>query len=418
MTNIKYVNELFEFIKNSPSVYHNINLVKGILNSFNFQELKENEKWKLENNKNYYVVRSDASIIMFKIGNDPHGFNIICSHNDSPSFKIKPNYETTSLSYVRAKVETYGSPLYFTWFDRPLSLAGRVLVKTKTGVDSRLVDLTSHKFIVPSVAPHVGNIDVQKPSVQNELIPIVGLNGSSLKELIKSRTCFEEGEEILSHDLFLYNKEEPSSIGVNHEMISTCKLDDLECAFTSLEAFLESTNNEMINTCVIFNNEEIGSASNNAAASTFLTDVFERICNCLGLDKYVMYASSFLVSADNAHAVHPSRIGSTDIENPVFMNKGIVIKQSASLSYTSDALSMAKFENILVNNKIPYQVFANNSDIRGGGTLGRILLSHLSVTCVDIGLAQLSMHSCYETAGAHDLEYMVKGLKAFYETNK
>lgn len=413
----KYVNELLNFIESSPTVYHNIHLIKAILNNFKYTELKENTKWELEPNKAYYVIRDGASIITFKTPIDIKGFHIVASHNDSPSFKVKPNGELNAGAFKKLNTEPYGGMIASTWFDRPLSVAGRVIVKTENGVETRLVNLSGHNVVIPSVAIHLRGGQQMDINLQNDLLPVIGLtdeNNTFTKQLEKC-TIFSENEKILSHDLFLYNKEKGCVAGFDNELIMSPKLDDLECVFASLEAFLEAKPTNKIMVCAVFNNEEVGSGSNNGAASTFLTDTLERICSAFNLDKYMMYANSFLVSADNAHAVHPAHPEKSDPTNNVQMNKGIVIKHHSSLSYTTSGLSASAFKAICDKVGVPYQDYTNRSDLRGGSTLGRIALEKLSINALDIGLAQLAMHSVMETSGSKDIKYMVSALKEFYQ---
>lgn len=413
----KYVNELLNFIESSPTVYHNIHLIKAILNNFKYTELKENTKWNLEPNKAYYVIRDGASIITFKTPADIKGFHIVASHNDSPSFKVKPNGELNAGAFKKLNTEPYGGMIATTWFDRPLSVAGRVIVKTPNGVETRLVNLAGHNVVIPSVAIHLRGGQQMDINLQNDLLPVVGLinEENTFTKQLEKCTIFSDDEKILSHDLFLYNKEKGCVAGLDNELIMSPKLDDLECVFASLEAFLEAKPSNKIMVCAVFNNEEVGSGSNNGAASTFLTDTLERICSALTLDKYMMYANSFLVSADNAHAVHPAHPEKSDPTNNVQMNKGIVIKHHSSLSYTTSGLSASAFKAICDKAGVPYQDYTNRSDLRGGSTLGRIALEKLSINALDIGLAQLAMHSIMETAGSKDIKYMVAALKEFYQ---
>lgn len=413
----KYVNELLNFIESSVSVYHNIHLIKAILKNFNYIELEENKEWNLEPNKSYFVVRGGASIITFKVPCTQEGFMIVASHNDSPSFKVKPNGELNAGSYKKLNTEPYGGMLISTWFDRPLGIAGRVFVKTKEGIDSRLVNLSGHNVVIPSLAAHLKGNNLEL-NLQNDLLPVVGLTNesNSFMNQLKKVSIFSEDEEILSHDLFLYNKEKGCVAGFDNELIISPKLDDLECVFASLEAFLEARPESNISVCAIFDNEEVGSGSNHGAASTFLTDVLERICDELNLNKYVMYQNSMLVSADNAHAVHPAHPEKSDPTNNVHLNKGIVIKYHSSLSYTTDGISAGIFKAICDKAEVTYQDYTNRSDLRGGSTLGRIQLEKLSIKALDIGLAQLAMHSSNEVAGSKDLKDMVKALKEFYQT--
>lgn len=413
----KYVNELLNFIESSPTVYHNIHLIKAILNNFKYTELKENTKWNLEPNKAYYVIRDGASIITFKTPAEIKGFHIVASHNDSPSFKVKPNGELNAGTFKKLNTEPYGGMIATTWFDRPLSVAGRVIVKTPNGVETRLVNLAGHNVVIPSVAIHLRGGQQMDINLQNDLLPVVGLinEENTFTKQLEKCTIFSDDEKILSHDLFLYNKEKGCVAGLDNELIMSPKLDDLECVFASLEAFLEAKPSNKVIVCAVFNNEEVGSGSNNGAASTFLTDTLERICSALDLDKYMMYANSFLVSADNAHAVHPAHPEKSDPTNNVQMNKGIVIKHHSSLSYTTSGLSASAFKAICDKAGVPYQDYTNRSDLRGGSTLGRIALEKLSINALDIGLAQLAMHSIMETAGSKDIKYMVAALKEFYQ---
>ena len=414
----KYVNELLNFIESSPSVYHNVHLIKSILKNFNYVELDESKKWELEVNKSYFVVRGGASIIAFKIPANQNGFNIVASHNDSPSFKVKPNGELNSGSFKKLNTEPYGGMLISTWFDRPLGIAGRVLVKTSEGISERLVNLSGHNVVIPSLAAHLKGNNLEY-NLQNDLLPVIGLTNenNTFENQLKKSCVFNDDEEILSHDLFLYNKERGCVVGFDNELIIAPKLDDLECVFSSLEAFLECKPESAIPVCAIFDNEEVGSGSNHGAQSTFLTDVLERICISLNLDKYAMYASSMLVSADNAHAVHPAHPEKSDPTNNVHMNKGVVIKYHSAFSYTTEAVSASIFKAICKKAGVNYQDYTNRSDLRGGSTLGRIQLEKLSIKAVDIGLAQLAMHSSVETAGAKDLKEMVLALKEFFSTD-
>lgn len=415
----KYVNELLNFIECCPTCFHTVHLVKGILKNFKFVELNESNDWKLEPNKGYFVVRDDASIIAFKTGNSPRGFHIVASHNDSPCYKLKPTFEQNVGAYKRINTEPYGGMITTTWFDRPLGIAGRVFVKTEDGVESRLVNLSGHTVVIPSVAIHLTrSATPQDLNQQNDLLPVVGLTSeqNTLTEQLKKCSVFGEEEEILSHDLYLYNKERGCVAGLDNELIISPKLDDLECVYASLEAFLQAKPEYNINVCAIFDNEEVGSGSNHGADSTLLTDVLERICQSMNLNKYQMYSSSMLVSADNAHAVHPAHPEKSDPTNNVHLNKGVVIKYHSGLSYTTDALSASIFKAICKKADVPYQDYTNRSDLRGGSTLGRIALSKLSINAIDIGLPQLAMHSINEVAGTKDLKYMVYALREFYNS--
>lgn len=410
------MDKFFDFIKNSPTAYHAVEFTKNVLLKHHAQELFFNQNWKLELGHMYYIVKDDGSIIAFKIGKNIQlpSFQIVATHTDSPMLKIKPHCLSFNREYTKINSEVYGGLIYSTFLDRPLGIAGRVMVKKDNKLQIKKV-IFPQTLVIPNVCIHMN------PTINNgyqfnpqiDLQAILSLNNLSFDELLES---VKIDGEILDFDLFLYNKELPRYAGMNNEMILSPRLDNLECLYTSLDAFVESENDYNINMFVAFNHEEIGSNSNNAAGSTFLMDTIDLILSNFNLleKKQQILCQSMLVSADNAHAEHPNHPEKTDANNAVYMNKGIVIKYSARLSYTSNAISAGLFKSLLNDFKIPYQLFANRSDQRGGSTLGCILLQSVSILSVDIGLAQLAMHSAYETAGVYDLDYMNKALKAFY----
>lgn len=403
-----YTEELFNFINNSHSVFHTVNYIKNILLDNGYICLNEDSVWEIKENSNYFVIRDSSSIIVFKTGANIKKLNIVASHDDSPTYKLKPHADFNT----RLSVERYGGVVDNSWMDKPVSIAGRVFIKSNKGLKEELIDFSDKTFVIPRVAPHL-NPDYSKIMIE-DMLPLFSENGLNILGEIQKRLKFQDNEKILSHDLFLYSKDIPTFNGINNEYISSPKLDDLECAYSSLVSIMDSIPNESINMCMIFNNEEVGSLSINGASSTFAKDVTERILNSLKLDKYTIYAKSFIVSADNAHAMHPAKPNLSDHTDYPVMNQGVVIKSAASLSYTTDALSSAILEDIFIDNNIKFQYYTNNGNIRGGSTLGRLLLEQLSINTCDIGLAQLAMHSSYEMAGTYDLEYLIKGLKAFY----
>lgn len=417
----KYVKELGDFIESCPTPFHAVRTIRTVLTNLGYTKLNEVDEWKLEPNKKYFVERDERSVIAFKIPEEAKRFLITASHNDSPSFRVKPDSYMQKGQYKVLNTEPYGGLLAYTWFDKPLGIAGRCMVKTSKGIESRLVDLAGHSFVIPSLAIHLNREANSNMSVnyQSDTLPLVGLTDTdtTLDKQLEKICCYEDNEKILGTDLFLYNKEKMTTCGLDNELILCPKLDDLGCAFSTLEAFLEADIKDSVDVCAIFDNEEVGSGSNHGAASTFLTDTLERISQAMNYDKYRMYASSMLVSADNAHAVHPEFMGKSDPTCNCQLNKGIVIKYSANLSYTTDGLSAAIFKDICDSVDVKYQEYTNRSDMRGGSTLGHIALEKLSIPSVDIGLAQLAMHSSNETAGAKDIQYMVKALKKFFESS-
>ena len=420
-----HVKQLFKFIENSPSCFHAIKTITEELKNEGFVEIKEKDTWQIEQGKKYYVTRNLSSVIAFKIPqNDFKSFNIVASHSDSPTFKIKENAEIeVNNKYVKLNTEKYGGMICSTWFDRPLSIAGRILVKENNAVKTHLVNIDKDLVIIPNLAIHMNREvnDGYTYNAQIDMLPLYGDNSSkgSLMKTIAKEVNVEE-ESILGTDLFLYNRMNGTKIGANEEYISSPRLDDLECAFTSLSAFLSENTSNSASVYCVFDNEEVGSGTKQGADSTFLYDVLRRINISLGKteeDYYRLISSSFMVSADNAHALHPNYTDKSDLTNKVYMNDGIVIKYNANQKYTTDAVSASIFKTICDSVDVPYQTFTNRSDILGGSTLGNISNAHVSLNTIDIGLAQLAMHSTYETAGAKDVTYMIDAIKAFYNTS-
>lgn len=419
--------ELLNFIEKSPSCFHAINTIKEQLDENGFIELSESKKWNLEKGKKYYVTRNLSSIIAFKVGEnlDNYSYNIIASHSDSPTFKIKENYEIQSNNkYIQLNTEKYGGMIYSTWFDRPLSVAGRVIISKGDELSTKLVKVDRDLVLIPNVAIHI-NKEINtgmKYNEQVDLLPLLGLcddKKDKFTDIIAESACVEK-ENIIASDLFLYNRMKPSIWGGENEFISSPKLDDLQCAFSSLKAFIDGFNSQSINVYCCFDNEEVGSSTKQGAASTFLEDTLSRVSDNLGKTKeeyLCALSSSLLLSADNAHAMHPNHQELSDPTNRVYMNEGIVIKYNANQKYTTDALSSALIKTYCKKADVPYQAYTNRSDMPGGSTLGNIASTKVSVCMVDIGLAQLSMHSSYETAGIKDTYYMIKVMKEFYNSH-
>ena len=420
---------MLDFIKKSPSCYHVIDNFKTMLDNKGFCELKENRLWNIKEGNGYYTVRGDSSIIAFYIPcKDYSNYQICASHSDSPSFKIKENPEMlTDGHYVELNVEKYGGMIFAPWFDRPLSIAGRVVVND-TATDSlsvRLVNVDRDLVMIPNVAIHM-NRDVNagyKYSAQKDMLPILGEETAKgrLNEII-AESAGVSVQNIAGMDMFLYNRVSPAIWGADNEFISSTKLDDLECAYTTMTGFIDSigNNNKSVSVCCVFDNEEVGSTTKQGADSTMLSDVLERInesCNRTRQQYMMAIADSFMVSADNAHAVHPHHQDKADPTNRPYMNRGIVIKYNANQKYTTDSISASIFKKICQKSGVPIQSYINNSDIAGGSTLGNIANTHVSLNTVDVGLAQLAMHSPYETAGVKDVTYMIKAVKEFYSTH-
>lgn len=421
---LEHVQELFDFIQQSPSCFHVIENVKKQLTEQGFEELCENKNWQIKEGGKYFVTRNLSSVIAFKVPTkDFKSFHIVASHSDSPTFKIKDHPEQmVKGKYVQLNTERYGGMIYSTWFDRPLSIAGRALVKTKTGVATKLLNIDRDLLVIPNLAVHMDRTvnDGMKYNPQVNLLPLYGDAASkdTFNKLV-AEACGTAEENIISTDLFLYNRTAPTVWGAHNEYMSCAKLDDLECAFSSLKAFLKGENSQSISVCAIFDNEEVGSSTKQGANSTFMYDILHRINENLGRTEeqyHTAVASSFMLSADNAHALHPNHPAISDPTNPVYLNEGIVIKHNANQKYTTDAVSSAIFQKMCEEKNVPYQHFVNRSDVAGGSTLGNIANTHVSLNTVDIGMAQLAMHSSYETAGVLDLDYMIAGMEAFYNS--
>ena len=419
--------EVLDFIKRSPSCFHAVSELSKILDNAGFTRLRECESWKITRGGKYYTTRNGSSIIAFTVGEklDNYHFQITSSHSDSPSFKIKEHAELKGKGgYIQLNTEVYGGMISSTWLDRPLSIAGRVLVKNDNIISNKLLAFDRDLVLIPNLAIHL-NREVNngmKYNNQVDMLPLFSAgecSENSYDELIANELGVDK-DDIFSKDLYLYPRAEQSIWGAKEEFISSPRLDDLQCAYTSLKAFINSNNEHAVNVYSCFDNEEVGSGTKQGALSTFLYDVLQRLNNSLGFaneDYYTAVAKSFMISCDNAHAVHPNHPEKTDAENCTYLNKGIVIKFSANQKYTTDAISASVFTELCNRANVPVQKFVNHSDIAGGSTLGNLSSQKVSMHTVDIGLPQLAMHSAYETAGIKDSKYMIDALTEFYNTN-
>ena len=419
---MNYINELLDFINEGVTAFHVVSDIAQKLKKNGFSELLENDEWEIKSGGKYFVTRNDSSVIAFKIPKkECGGFNIAAAHSDAPTFKLKPEYEVSKNNYISLNVEGYGGMLCSTWFDRPLSVAGRVIAQTENGIEARLVKLDRDIALIPSVAIHMDRKanSGHEYKMNVDMLPFTGseASASKLMKLIAEAACVNE-KDILGHDLYLYNRMKGCVWGTDDEFISASKLDDLQCAYSVLRAFIDTEDISNISVCCVFDNEEVGSLSMQGASSTFLYDTLKRIVLSMGNEEqyHKMIASSFMVSADNAHALHPNHSELSDIQNAPYMNKGVVIKTNASQKYATDAISMAIFKKICDKAGVEYQVYANRSDMAGGSTLGNLSNAQVSLRMVDIGLAQLAMHSSYETAGVKDTEYLIRAMAEFYKT--
>lgn len=427
MNDLEISKELLEFIQASPSMFHSIHTIKSYLEKENYTYLPEGKPWKLEKGGKYYSTRNNSSIIAFQIGNElsDYHFQMSAAHSDSPTYKIKSAAELLGPGeYLKLNVEAYGGMIDSTWFDRPLSVAGRVLVKEDGAIKNKLLYIDKDVLLIPNLAIHMNRAvnDGYAFNRSVDLCPLFSAGAMRPGEFDQmiARELGVQKEYILGKDLFLVNRQSPAIWGYENEFISSPKLDDLQCAFVSLKGFLASSNPKAINVYCCFDNEEVGSNTKQGAMSTFLQDTLRRINFNLGYDEdeyHQAIARSFLVSCDNAHAVHPNKSEETDRINCAYMNHGLVIKEAANQKYTTDAFSRSIFVSICKKAGVPVQLFANRSDKVGGSTLGNLSNTQVSLNAVDIGLPQLAMHSSYETAGSKDTAYAYEALKMFFDSN-
>ena len=420
---MEILRDLMNFLDSSVTMFHAINECEKVLKDSGYIYLPENEKWNIRAGK-YYTKRNSSSLIAFDIANGDYHFQISAAHSDSPTFKLKDRPIIESNGYLKLNVEAYGGMIDATWLDKPLTLAGRVMVDTGCGIETRLLHIDKDLLIIPNVPIHF-NREINKGFAFNnqvDMLPVFSAGNLSEADFGKmlAKELGVKPEAILAKDLYLVNRQKATVIGYDNELISSGRLDDLECVYTSLLGFIEAMNNDHINVFAVFDNEEVGSVTKQGAMSTFFVSTLNRINKALGKsdeDYYRAIAKSMLISCDNAHAIHPNHPELFDVKNRPVLNKGIAIKESANQKYTTDAFSRAVLKKILDNKNIPYQTFANRSDIIGGSTLGNLSNTAVSMNAVDIGLPQLAMHSAYETAGAKDVEYAIEALRAFFETN-
>ena len=413
----KKIQAMCDFLDASPSAYHAVDNLKNELVNAGYTQLAESQKWDLQPGGKYFITRNGTSLMAFRVPhNAPKGFLMSASHSDRPGFKVKENPELKS-AYVRLAVERYGGMLISTWLDRPLSVAGRVLVETEDGVETKLVNLDRDLLLIPNVAIHMNRQanDGYKWNPVNDTIPLFGGKDAAGK----FAALLEEaaGGKVLGHDISLYIRQKATVWGLEEEFISSAALDDLACAWCCTQGFLNASESDNIPMLCVFDNEEVGSSSQQGADSDMLLNVLNRICGALQLDIYQMLAQSFMLSADNAHALHPNHPEFADPNNAPVVNQGVVLKFNANQRYTTDGVTAAVFRKVCAKAEVPVQTYCNRADIAGGSTLGNISVTHVSIPSADIGLPQFAMHSCYETAGCKDAEYMMQALQTFYSTS-
>lgn len=418
-----FIADYLNYLDESVSMYHSTNATKERLKRNGFVQIDFKEEWNLESEGKYFLVVNDSTIIAFSIGTDKEApFKIVGAHTDSPTFKIKSNPVIKKSGYALLNTEIYGGPLVNTWIDRTLSIAGRVFVKgeSKLNPEVKLVNLDYDLLSIPSLAIHMTSIDERGklPNPQTQLIPVIGLSEDfDLDEIIADELEISK-KDILSTDLFLYNRERANVIGSEDEFIQSGKIDNLGMMHAGLKAIIDSKQSKQTKIFVGFDNEEIGSGTQQGARSTMFKDVLKKISYSLGNDEITFVNqiyNSFMISADQAHAIHPNYLDKADPTNRPQINKGPVIKESASRSYATDGFGKAVLIDIAKENDIPLQFFHNRSDLRGGSTIGSLIEIASGIKNIDIGNPMLAMHSVREMCGVEDHIHMAKLMQAFYE---
>lgn len=427
----KFAQDLVDFIYESPTAFQAVETSKKLLQENGFRELILNEKWNVEVNGRYYVTKNSSALVAFTVNSqdvEKEGFRIVGSHSDSPTFRIKPKAEmVVERTYLKLNTECYGGPILNTWLDRPLAIAGRVVLKGENALRpvEKMVNIKKPICIIPNVAIHMNRTVNEGYALnkQKDMLPLVGLINENLEKdnfLLKqlAKELDVELEEIIDFDLFLYEFEKGSLIGPNEEFISTGRLDNLSMAHSSLHALIDANGSKGVNVVAVFDNEEVGSSTKQGADSNMLINILERICLSLQKSREEFFSaiySSFIISADLAHAVHPNMVDKHDPTSRPVMGKGPVIKINANQAYTSDAQSISVYKSICKEAGVNYQEFVNRSDERGGSTIGPISSTHLDIPSVDVGSPILAMHSIRELGNVEDHYNIYKTFNKFYE---
>ena len=420
-SDLAYTKALLDFLEKSPVSFAAVREVEKRLEACGYTRLSMQSPWELAKGGRYYVTRNGSSLIAFALPDTAYtGFMIAASHSDSPCFKLKNECEVTAAShYLKLNTEGYGGMIISSWFDRPLSLAGRAIVKSGNTFETKVVVFDRDLCLIPNVCIHF-NREINNGYKYNKSVDTLPLLANTtekgaVKKLVARELNVTE-DAIVSMDLYVINRTRGSIFGADNAFFCAPRIDDLQCAYTTLDAFLNAETPKSIPVYALFDNEEVGSETKQGAASTFLFDTLTRIAEASGRSLSEMLPASLMLSCDNGHAKHPNHPELSDPDNSPCLNGGVVIKHNANQRYATDALSEALFAEICARAEVPVQHFANRSDIAGGGTLGSISNTRVSLKTVDIGLAQLAMHSAVETGGTADTGYMIRACKAFYET--
>ena len=407
---------LLDFISASVTPYHTVKTVADILEDAGFERLPEEHAWSLSDGGLYYVIRG-GSIIAFKHRVNTKAFGIVSAHTDFPAFKVKTGSDRAG-DYTRLATESYGGAINYTWFDRPLSVAGRVYVKTKAGAEMRLVDLATPLAVIPSVAPHLSR-EVNSsfsPNLATDLRPLYALSASASVISEVARALEVKESDILSHDLYLYNPDHGTVFGGDEALLISPRIDDLASVFTALVAFLGAEDSETTPVLALFNNEEVGSSTREGAASDLLADTVKRICSSDEVYRLAL-TSSLMLSSDGAHAMHPNHPELSDPACHPVLGGGVVVKYNSNRRYATEAEALAPLALVAKKSGVKLQSYANRADLPGGSTLGSIASTKLPVLTVDIGIGQLAMHSIAETCAVSDINDMIELLTAFYSAS-
>ena len=411
----KFTKELIDFIKNGSCSFTTVNKIKEILLDNNFRELEETDIWDLKSG-NYFTVRNDATLIAFSIPKKfEQRFAICTTHCDTPALTLKASGEYFKNDYMKFNVMPYGGLLNYGWLDRPLSVAGRIIIEKNNEFEKKIIDFKKAVATIPSLAIHQNdkantNLDL---NMQTDLQPIITLkNNSSFLDYLKEQLHLKG--QIKDYDLFFYNCEEPQIIGFDNNILLAPRIDNLTSSFAGLQGFLDN-NSKAINVYVTFNNEEIGSLTKEGAESSFLLDILKRIATSLNLDLAKTFANSFVISSDNTHAIHPNHDELMDETGNLKINEGLAIIKE--INSTTDGYFSSIFKKICNEAKAKYQDSTFKNDLSSGSTLSGLSLRHVSVSSIDIGIPQLAMHSSYEMCGIDDVYDLYLAISKFYQTD-
>ena len=425
----KFAEGLLQYLNDSPTAYHAVENAAALLRENGFQELKETECWSLQKGSRYFVVKNSSAVIAFTVGEGDlgkEGFRIIGAHTDSPALKIKPGPCTvTPDGYVKVNVEVYGGAILQTWFDRPLAVAGRVIVKENSALREKLIQIDKPVFMIPNLCIHFHRDMNEKSSCnkQTEILPLLSMKEEGVEKedylfaLLQEETGIEKAD-FVDYELYLYEYQKGIFMGKKQEFISASRIDDLSMVYAGLTALTEAETGAGCQVFAAFDNEEVGSTTAQGANSGLLPHILNRICKNLGMTDEAYFqavANSSSVSADLAHAVHPNYSDKHDTENRPVLGSGPVIKYSASQRYATTALSAAYFKEACARAGVPCQKFVNRNDIAGGSTIGPALSGLTTIPTVDIGAPILAMHSIREFGAVADHVYTKQAFLAYYE---